>query len=302
MSFISQIKSFKQKERSSKNKFVLAVVKAADDEVMKSAKKAIQEEGLKMIFIDDKEQLEKIIANYQLSAEDYEIIDESNDSQAAFEAVRLVREGKAGAIMKGKLSTGKLLKQVVAKETGIVKSGLLTHMAVLSIPKLDRLLGISDGGMVLQPNKEEYKTIIQHGVEVFHKLGVEKPKVALLSAAETLIPKLPSSVNFAEIAEESDNSQAIIEGPLSLDISLSPTSAAEKNWSGAIRGDADLIIASDIVAGNSLSKSLLLFGDGEMAGIIMGARVPIILTSRSASASEKYASILLAQLMMDKGE
>ncbi|MGX7107866.1 phosphate acyltransferase [Facklamia miroungae] len=299
MSLISSIKASKVKQGITNEKLVMAIVKAADDEVMKSAKKAAEEDNIKVILIDDKDKLEQLVKKYELSSNHYEIINETNESKAAIQAVRLVREGKVGAIMKGKLSTGQLLKHVVDKETGIVKSGLLTHVAVIYVPKLNRLLGITDGGMVLQPNKDEFKQIISNGIDVFHKLGVIKPKVALLSAAETLIPKLLSSVYFDEITKENDFSQAIIEGPLSIDISLSPEIANEKKWTGQIKGDANLLIVPDIVSGNVFSKSLLLFGEGEMAGIIMGASVPIILTSRSASATEKYASILLAKLVME---
>ncbi|MGO3608589.1 MAG: phosphate acyltransferase, partial [Enterococcus sp.] len=203
-------------------------------------------------------------------------------------------------IMKGHLSTGKLLKAVVDKEHGIRRSPLLSHVAVLYMPTLDRLVGFTDGGMVLEPSKEEMSIIIDHAVEVMHSLNQVKPKVALLSATENVIPKLASSKIEFDVVQENQREDCIIEGPLSLDISLSPAIALDKGYSGAIQGDADIIVTPDIVSGNAVSKSLTLFGGAQMAGLIIGAQVPIILTSRSSSSEEKYASILLAKMMKNE--
>ncbi|ARJ50837.1 phosphate acyltransferase [Staphylococcus lutrae] len=274
----------------------LAVVKAAHSEVLQSVKQVLEEIDAKLILIDDKAALEEQLKTYAIPAEKYEIIDIAEAFEASQKAVELVKQGEVNAIMKGHLSTGKLLKAVVDKEKGIRKSDLLSHVAVLYIPKLNRLVGVTDGGMVLQPSKAEMQVIVEHAVSVFHKLGIKQPKVSLLSAAETVIPKLPASVFAQELTETT--ADAIIEGPLSIDLSLDSAIAEDKHYDGAIQGDADIIAVPDIVSGNSLSKSLIMFGQAQMAGIILGAEVPIILTSRSSSADEKFSSVLLSQLLI----
>ncbi|RAI82882.1 phosphate acetyl/butyryl transferase [Macrococcoides goetzii] len=283
--------------KSNDKQFNLVAVKAANDEVMSCIKMMLDAEIGKAILIDDESTLKPLITSYGFTDDQVEIVNIADDSLAAEEAVALVRAGRANGILKGHISTGKLLKAVVNKEKGIVKSPLLSHVAALHVPKLNKIIGITDGGMILTPNKDEMNVIIDHAVEVFHKLGVSTPKVALLSAAETLIPKLSSSVIQDEIAKQNNRTNCIIEGPLSADLSLSPENAKDKHYPGQIQGDADIIVVPDIVTGNSLSKSMLMFGGAQMAGLIIGAQVPIILTSRSSSAAEKFASILLAQIV-----
>lgn len=296
MTLLNTMKAIINKNIGNKQ-FNLVVVKAANDEVMSCIKMMLDSDMGKAILIDDEKALLPFIESYQFLPEQVEIVNVADDVLAAEKAVELVKSNKANAILKGHISTGKLLKAVVNKEKGIVKSPLLSHVAALHVPKLNKIIGITDGGMILTPNKDEMNVIIDHAVEVFHKLGVSTPKVALLSAAETLIPKLSSSVIQDEIAKQNNRTNCIIEGPLSADLSLNPENAKDKHYPGKIQGDADIIVVPDIVTGNSLSKSMLMFGGAQMAGLIIGAQVPIILTSRSSSADEKFASILLAQIV-----
>ena len=297
MTLISTIQNINHSAKQKDKPLSLAVVKAAHDEVIESLREAINEGMVYAVLIDNKEALQKLIQKYQLPENSYEIVAEDSDEAASKLAVEMVKNGKANAIMKGHLSTGKLLKAVVDKEHGIRRSPLLSHVAVLYMPTLYRLVGFTDGGMVLEPSKEEMSIIIDHAVEVMHSLNQVKPKVALLSATENVIPKLASSKIEFDVVQENQREDCIIEGPLSLDISLSPAIALDKGYSGAIQGDADIIVTPDIVSGNAVSKSLTLFGGAQMAGLIIGAQVPIILTSRSSSSEEKYASILLAKMM-----
>lgn len=295
MSLISLLK--KQAGATAPEEVTLAIVKAANEEVMESVTEAVHDGQVKVVLIDDQAKLEKLLTQFPLPEGTVTLVDEADDSAAAQAAVQFVREGKATAIMKGKIETGKLLKAVVNKETGIRKSALLSHVAVLYVPGLDRLIALTDGGMVLEPNKEELKIIMDHAVEVMHAIGFAQPKVSFLSAAESVIPKLQSSVDAQAITQEATDTDRIVEGPLSIDISLSKAIAQDKKWPGKIKGDADILVVPNIVTGNSVSKSMILFGGAKMAGLILGAQVPIILTSRSASAEEKYASIILSQLV-----
>ncbi|CCI87015.1 phosphate acyltransferase [Lactobacillus gigeriorum] len=277
----------------------MAVVKAADKEVLACVEKAIKEKRIYAYLIDDQQELTELLEKFDIDSNSYEIIDLKDDAEAAFKAVELVREGKVDAILKGLIPTGKLLKQVVNKQTGIRKADLLSHVTVMAVPKLDRLIAITDAGLILLPDKEMAKVEINNAVEVMQALKVENIKVSLLSAAENLIPKLPSSVMETELASEYQaETDFIVEGPISFDLSMSPASAKEKRYQGRIQGDADILFAPDIVTGNVACKSLLYFGDAKMAGVVMGAQVPVIVTSRASSFEEKYASILLAQIMM----
>ncbi|CAM4212456.1 phosphate acetyl/butyryl transferase [Streptococcus penaeicida] len=277
----------------------LVAIKAADEEVLACIERAVSEKRIFAYLIDDHAKLEEKLKGFDIPKESYEIVAVADDQEAAFKGVELVRSGKGDAILKGHISTGKVLKEVVNKETGIRKADTLSHVAVLSMPSLNKLIAITDGGLVLQPDKETAKVVITNAVEVMSSLHIDHVKVSLLSAAETLIPKLPSSVMETELTQEyQDNKEFTVEGPLSIDLSLSPESAKEKEYSGRIQGDADILFAPDIVTGNIASKSLTLFGGSEMAGLIMGAQVPVIITSRSSSFEEKYASILLSQIIM----
>ncbi|MGT2722540.1 phosphate acyltransferase [Streptococcus porcinus] len=280
----------------------LVAIKAADDEVLACIERAVREKRVFAYLIDDQVTLEEKLQGFTIPKDAYEIVAVGDDQEAAFKGVELVRKGKGDAILKGHISTGKVLKEVVNKETGIRKADTLSHVAVLSMPTLNRLIAITDGGLILQPDKDTAKTVIENAVEVMASLKLSHHlKVALLSAAENLIPKLPSSVLESELAKGySSKTDITVEGPLSIDLSLSPESVKEKNYTGKIQGDADILFAPDIVTGNIMSKSLTLFGGSEMAGLIIGAKVPVIITSRSSSFEEKYASLLLSQIMMTK--
>ncbi|MBA2796716.1 phosphate acyltransferase [Streptococcus porcinus] len=283
------------------NPINLVAIKAADDEVLACIERAVREKRVFAYLIDDQVTLEEKLQGFTIPKDAYEIVAVGDDQEAAFKGVELVRKGKGDAILKGHISTGKVLKEVVNKETGIRKADTLSHVAVLSMPTLNRLVAITDGGLVLQPDKDTAKTVIENAVEVMASLKLSHLKVALLSAAENLIPKLPSSVLESELAKDySSKTGFTVEGPLSIDLSLSPESVKEKNYTGKIQGDADILFAPDIVTGNITSKSLTLFGGSEMAGLIIGAKVPVIITSRSSSFEEKYASLLLSQIMMTK--
>lgn len=299
MTLIQYLEKVGKVDNSKSTDLPIVIPKAADEHVFESVKKAMITNKKQFILIDDKSELETLIKQYDLPKEYYIIEDESDPILAAKKAIELVKNGKVSAIMKGLLETGTLLKEVVNKETGIKKNDLLTHVALLYVKQLDRVIAITDGGMVLQPDLEETKEIISIAVDAMHAVGIAKPKVAILSASESVIPKLESTLIAKEISDTVKSDNYIVEGPLSFDLSIDEESARTKKYSGEIQGDADVLIAPNIVVGNVLSKSLLYFGQSQMAGIISGAEVPIVLTSRSATADEKYASILFADLVFN---
>ena len=277
----------------------IVVVKAAQDHALHSVFEFANKGYLIPILIDSKEKIDELLLDINTKNNNFEIIDIEDDVSAAKKGIELVREGKADFIMKGNLPTSTLLREVV-KETGIKKSSVLFHLVLLDIPKYNKLLGITDGGMILEPSEEQKIKIIEETSKIFKSLGYEKIKFSLLSAAEMVNPKQKSSVEADEISKHFKNNETlIVEGPLSLDISLDKNIAQEKKYAGNIQGDADILVVPDIVSGNGISKSLILMAEAKMAGLILGATVPIVLTSRSASDTEKKYSLILA-LLADK--
>lgn len=273
----------------------VAVVKAASAHSLESIFELANEGVVIPYLIDEQSALEQLIKEMDIQNSNYHIVDVSSDDEAAFKGVELVREHHVDFIMKGNLQTGTLLKQVVNRETGIRKKAVLSHLALIDVPAYPKLLGVTDGGMLLTPDVDQKEAIIHNTLEVMQLLGYLKPKFAVLSAAEVLQPKLQASTDAFELTKRFENNQAcIVEGPISLDLAINPTIAHEKGYFGKIQGDSDVLIVSDVVAGNTLSKSMLLLSDGAMAGVILGAQVPIVLTSRSSSAAEKRYSLLLA--------
>lgn len=298
MGIISKLQESEKENKKSKTR--IAVVKAADEEVLSSIKRGLEDKLIEPILIDDAKKLKELLNQLEIEETAVEIIDEVDDSKAAEIGVRLAREKNVDVLMKGFLSTGDLLRPVVDREKGIRSSELLSHVAVLFVSRLNKLLAITDGGMVTEPDKEQLEIIAKHGVEVMQSVNIKHPKVALLSASENVIRNYETSIWAKELTEEQDETDFTLEGPLSLDLALIPEIAKQKGYSGKIQGDADVIVTPDITSGNSLAKSLTLFGDAEMAGLIIGASVPIILTSRSSSSDEKYGSILLARHFMNQ--
>lgn len=298
MGIVSELQKLEKENKADKTR--VAVVKAADEEVLDSIKRGLDDDIIYPVLIDDAEKLKKLLAQFDISESAVEIVDEADDKKAAEIGVKLAREEQVDVLMKGFLGTGDLLRPVVNREEGIRSSKLLSHVAVLYVSKLNRLLAITDGGMVTEPDKEQLQIVAQHGAQVMQSVGINHPKVSFLSASENVIRNYETSVWAKELTEEQREEDFTVEGPLSLDLSLIPEIAKQKGYTGKVQGDADVIVSPDITSGNSLAKSLTLFGDSEMAGLIIGASVPIVLTSRSSSSDEKYSSILLARHFMNQ--
>lgn len=219
----------------------------------------------------------------------------SDEEEAAAIGVAMIRSGEADCLMKGHIQTRTFLKAIVAKETGIVGTGFLSHAALNELPDYHKPLLTMDGGMILRPTKEQKIGMVRLGVDLLHKLGVQQPKVGLLAAAETVNLKVIASVEAKEICQElSQEEDFLIEGPISLDLALSRKIAEIKHYDSPVAGDADLLIGPDIATMNVLGKSLTVLAKGKMAGLILGAAVPIIMTSRGSDDEEKLHSLLLA--------
>lgn len=275
----------------------VAVVVAEDEHTLEAVFKANDEKIVDPILIGNKERIKEILDRKNHCLDDEFIIDVENDRAAAYKAVELVNSNKADFIMKGKIQTADLLKAVVDKEKGIRTDRLMSHFAILEIPTYHKLLVITDGGMVMYPNLEEKKQIIQNAVDVMLSLGYKSPKIGVLTAVEKVNPKMPETVDAAELKKMNENGQiknCIIEGPISYDLSMNKESAETKGFHSPVVGDVDILLTSNITAGNTLAKSLIYSGNSKMAGFIVGSKVPVVLTSRGSSTEEKYLSLVLS--------
>ncbi len=226
----------------------------------------------------------------------YSILEADGEVDAAEKAVEAVLRGDADLLMKGKVSTAILLKAVLADKTVFSRGKLLSHLAVLEAPD-GHILGITDGGMNISPDLDQKRVILESAVEAFRALEINIPKVAVLAAMEKENPKIPESMDAGVLSRLQDSGEitgCIVEGPMALDLAVTPEACRLKNYRGKIQGDANILLAPDISAGNILAKSLVHLGGWRGGGLVVGAGRPIILLSRSDTAEEKYNSILLA--------
>lgn len=273
---------------------VIAVCGADGDEVYE-ALRAAQDKGLaRFLLIGKPDRCEALSREYGVTPAG--IVAAATEVEAAAEAVGAIIDGRAQLLMKGLVSTPVLLKAVVAEKRLFDEGRLLSHVLVVQSPD-GRLLGVTDGGMIPQPDLEQKAGIIRNAVDLFHRLGVGQPRVAVLAANEKPNPKIPGSADAAELklrGERGAMPGCIIDGPMALDLALLPRAVAIKNYHGAIQGNADILVVHDISSGNHLGKALINLAGYPGGGMVVGARVPIILLSRSDSAAEKYNSILLA--------
>lgn len=225
----------------------------------------------------------------------WEYIPCKDEKEMVKKAVSSVANNQAQILLKGIVQTHTILKEVLQKEYGLKTQNVLSHAALIDLPNIDRPILLADAGMNIAPSKEELIDIIHNTAGVAAKIGLMKPKIALLSAAENVNPKMPSSVLAKEVTEHfSESKEVTVFGPISLDLALSKEAVAHKRFTGPIEGDADILIVPNIDVGNVLYKSLVLFGKAVTGGTIVGTKVPIVLTSRSDALESKLYSLEFA--------
>lgn len=285
------------KVQNSGSKKIAAVVAAQDEHTLQAVFKARKDNIAEPVLIGNKSKIKEILSNLKENLDDSSIIDVEDDASAAAKAVELVNSNKADFIMKGKIQTADLLRAVVNKEKGLRTGRVMSHFVINEIPNYHKLIVTTDGGMMMYPNVDEKKQIIENAVSTLIDMGYEKPKVAVLAAVEKVNPKMPESVDagvLKEMNQKGEIKNCIVEGPISYDLTMSKESAEIKGYSSPVVGDADVLIVPNITAGNILGKALVYSAGGKMAGFIVGAKVPIVLTSRGSSAEEKYLSLVLS--------
>lgn len=280
----------------------VAVAQAGDEDVLLSVKMALDEGVIQPILVGNKEEIEKISKRINLDLNKAEIIDQKDKTLATRQATELVSSGKASILMKGLIDTSIIMKQVLDKEIGLRSESLISHVAIFDIDSYHKLFFVSDAAMNIAPSIEEKKEIIENAVKLAQCLNIDKPKVAVLAAKEKVSPKMQATVEAAELKTMNENNQikgCIVDGPFALDNAVSKESARIKGIDSEVAGDADILIVPDIEAGNILYKALTFLCGAKSAGIIVGAKAPIILTSRADDEHTKLHSIILATLMVD---
>ncbi|WP_432409425.1 bifunctional enoyl-CoA hydratase/phosphate acetyltransferase [Wukongibacter sp. M2B1] len=278
----------------------IAVVAAHDEHTLEAVIMAAKEGLVAPVLIGDQLKIEKILESLDCSKNLVEIINIIDPVEAALESTRMVKEGKVDCIMKGKIETGKLMKVLVDRETGIRKKDTMSLVVFVESPYYHKVFAITDAGLLTYPILEQKKEAIENAVGAFHALGIRKPKVAVLAAVEKINPKMKETIEADELkkmAEDNTITGCILEGPISYDLTMNKEAAEIKGYESPVAGDADILVVPDIVAGNLLVKSLNFTGGAKACGVILGAIVPLVITSRSSKVEDKFMAIVLSALV-----
>ncbi len=286
-----------------RNRIRRVAVAAADDGAVLQAVVDARAQGIAdAILLGDRENIQKLADELSLDLSTLSIENAPDTDSAASRAADMAASGDADVIMKGFLPTSTLLKAVLAKERGLRRSEVLSHCAVLSVPTYPRLLNVTDGGMVVNPNFNQKIKIIENAITVSRALGIPKPRIALLAATDVVSPDMPRAVEDAVIAKMADRGQirnATVDGPLALDAATLPEVAEAYEIDSPVAGCADVLVANSIEEGNIISKSLILFGEAVFCGVIVGAAIPVSLVSRSDPPKNKLASVAIAVVLSE---
>ncbi|MCC6134075.1 MAG: bifunctional enoyl-CoA hydratase/phosphate acetyltransferase [Candidatus Contendobacter sp.] len=277
-----------------------AVAHPCDESSLKGAIEAAELGILRPILVGPRARIEAIAAQFQINIAGYEIVDVPHSHAAADMAVQLAREGKAEMLMKGSLHTDELMGAVVRTATGLRTERRISHAFIMDVPALDRPVIVTDAAINIFPTLEDKQHIIQNAIDLAIALGFKQPKVGILSAVETINPKIQSTVEAAALCKMADRGQitgGILDGPLALDNAINLNAAQIKHIASPVAGMADILVVPDLEAGNMLAKSLSFLAEADAAGIVLGARVPIILTSRADSVTTRLASCAVAALV-----
>ena len=284
---------------ANRGKSAVSIACAEDLHVLEAAKEATRQNIADFIFVGDEEKIRNIAIDLDFDLSGACLVDEQNPEAACKKAVSFVTSGEAGALMKGLVDTSVIMKAVLNKEDGMRTGKKLSHLAVFECASYHKLLFVTDAAINIAPCPDEKIEIIENAVMAVINLGIPKPKVALLAAKEKADPKMPTTIEIAEIVQQHKGglfSNAIVDGPFALDNAVSEESAKIKGISSPVAGDADILVAPNIESANILYKSLAFLGGAKNGGVVIGARRPVILTSRADSAESKLISIALGVL------
>jgi phosphate butyryltransferase len=276
----------------------VSVANAQDEAVLSALKVAMKEGFVEPVLVGSSKEIERVAWDMNFDLRDVQII-QADGLEAPELAVKLVSSGKAQVLMKGMVSSNVFLGVVLNSEWGLRTGKILSHLAAYQVNGYDRLIFMTDGGLNISPTLEQKKQICQNAIDFAHLLGITHPKVAILSANEQVSPKMPVTIEaqmLTQMARKGEISGAIVDGPMALDVAISEEAALHKGIKSPVAGQADILLMPNIEAGNIFGKTIMYFAGGIMAGLVIGASAPVVLSSRADSSKGKLASLALACL------
>ncbi|MEA1939823.1 MAG: phosphate butyryltransferase [Candidatus Caldatribacteriota bacterium] len=283
----------------------MAIASAAAEDVLQAVETARLEGLIDAILVGDKRKIIQIAEKMGIDPANYEILDKIDKNEIARSAVELVRNKKASILMKGMMGTARILKAILNKEYGLRTNRMLSHVYTLEIKNYNRLLTMTDGAMSIAPDLKQKAQIIQNAIYYAHSMGIEKPKVAVVGALELVNPDMPATIDAACLAKMSERGQivgGIVDGPLGFDNAISKEAAKHKGVESPVSGEVDIVLVPNIESGNIFAKGLVYLAKAVPAGLLLGAKVPVVLVSRSDTAQSKLYSIALGVLMSEMTE
>ena len=276
-----------------------AVAHPCEESALSGAIEAANLRLIVPILIGPRDKIESTAKPAGLDISKYQIVDTPHSHASAARAVELVREAEAELLMKGSLHTDELMAAVVSRDRGLRTNRRISHVFVMDVPTYHKVLLVTDGAINIAPTLEDKAEICQNAIDLIVALGLKRPKVAILAAVETVTSKMPATIDAAALCKMADRGQikgAILDGPLAFDNAISKEAAGAKGIRSEVAGDPDILLAPDLEAGNILAKQLSFLANADSAGLVLGARVPIILTSRADSVRARIASCGVAML------
>lgn len=282
----------------SKSKKRLVAAYANDDHTIEAVSLAVDMGIIDATLVGDETTIKKVCVSHNIDPSKFRIVQENDEMKAAFKAVELINNGEGDVLMKGLVSTDKYMRAILNKEKGLLPpKAVLSHVTVVQIPTYPKLLVVGDVAIIPAPDLNQKIAITNYLIKTAHSLGIEKPKVALLAATEQVSPAMQACVDATIISKMADRGQikgAYVDGPLALDVAIDMESAQIKKLTGDVAGDADCILFPNIESGNVFFKTCTKLANGELGAMVMGAKVPCVLTSRGDSVKSKMYSIALA--------
>jgi len=276
-----------------------AVAHPCEATALAGAIEAAEHGLIKPILVGPAAKIRAIAKEAKIKLGDVEIVDAPHSHEAAAQAVQLVREGKAELLMKGSLHTDELLGAVVSREAGLRTARRMSHVFLMDVPTYHKPIIVTDAAINIAPTLEDKVDICQNAIDIAHVMGVKKPKVAILAAVETVTSKMPATIDAAALCKMADRKQitgGVLDGPLAFDNAISKDAAKTKGIASEVAGDPDILLVPDLESGNMVAKLLAYLANAESAGLVLGARVPIILTSRADGVRSRIASCAVAML------
>ena len=275
------------------------VVHPCDESSLRGPVEAAELGIIEPILVGPTTKIKKVAGEHGIEINDFQVVDALHSEAAAERAVELIHEGKGELLMKGSLHTDELMRAVTNSKTGLRTARRISHVFIMDVPTYPETLFVTDAAINIFPDLDAKRDIIQNAVDLFTQVGLGTPRVAILSAVETVTSKIPSTIDAAALCKMADRGQitnAIIDGPLAFDNAISPEAARIKGIQSPVAGKAQILVVPDLEAGNMLAKNLIFLSKADSAGLVLGARVPVVLTSRADSVRSRMASCAAAVL------